>query len=356
MNNIEFLTPRICCLADIHLGSHQDNPQWHNIALEFAEWLKVKLISNNIKDIVICGDIFNNREEISVATIHIAKRFFTILKEFNIIALVGNHDAFYKDRTDVNSIGVFDGWENVTVVSTPILTTTFGKTIGFCPWGGDFNRLQKCDVLFGHFAIQTFKLNNYDINTSGPTSEELFKISNFIMTGHFHYREERKYDKETIIYVGDPYQINWADFDLVKGIYILNLNNLSYEFIENKISPSHKKFYLSKLITSGLTENIKKSFANNFIKVIIDTQIDDDKTEILYSKLCTLRPLTLKFEYLIENNIKNSNEEIQYDAEEFDFNKTVTEFVNKLDIPNKQSSIDYLIKLHKKVSEGENYE
>jgi len=29
---------KIGCFSDVHIGINQDNPIWHKIVLEFAEW------------------------------------------------------------------------------------------------------------------------------------------------------------------------------------------------------------------------------------------------------------------------------------------------------------------------------
>ena len=108
MKEVNFIDSEICVISDLHIGVHQSSHIWHKIVVDFAEWLKIQLHQQGIRDIVIAGDCWHDRNEVSVLTMHIATQFFKILGEFNIIILVGNHDAYYKDRADVNSIDIFN--------------------------------------------------------------------------------------------------------------------------------------------------------------------------------------------------------------------------------------------------------
>ena len=154
-----FMRSKICCISDIHVGVHQNSNQWHAITLDWAAWLRDELKSKNIKDIIISGDFFHYRDEIAVNTIHFATEVLNLWKDFNISMLVGNHDAYYKDRSDVNSLSILDGWDNITIISDITTREIFNKTITFCPWGCNIPDIPKSDVIFGHFEIQNFKQN-----------------------------------------------------------------------------------------------------------------------------------------------------------------------------------------------------
>jgi metallophosphoesterase superfamily enzyme len=69
------LTNQIAVVGDLHLGNQPYNDIWQKIPLEYAEWLKSNLVKHNIKTIIFLGDIFNNREELSVLTLHLPMNF-----------------------------------------------------------------------------------------------------------------------------------------------------------------------------------------------------------------------------------------------------------------------------------------
>ena len=114
-------------------------------------------MNQEIKDIFILGDVFHHRSEISVNTLSVSQQFFKILEDFNIIILVGNHDAYYRDRSDVNSISIFDGWSNITTIDESYSDNFFGKTLSFWPWGCPIENIPESDILFGHFEIESFR-------------------------------------------------------------------------------------------------------------------------------------------------------------------------------------------------------
>ena len=96
MNNDIFLhSPKVCCISDIHIGVHQNSDIWHGIAIKWARWLADSLHKQGVKDIVISGDFFHYRDEIAVNTLDFVNELLTVWNEFNIIMLVGNHDAYY---------------------------------------------------------------------------------------------------------------------------------------------------------------------------------------------------------------------------------------------------------------------
>ena len=74
--------------SDIHIGLSHDSTIWHQEVLKLANWIKETYESLGINDIIIPGDIFHNRSEISVNTISVAKLFFDTLKDFRIFTLI----------------------------------------------------------------------------------------------------------------------------------------------------------------------------------------------------------------------------------------------------------------------------
>ena len=97
---------KVCCVSDLHVGVHQNSSMWHDITVNWAIWLKTELQAKKVTDIIFPGDLFHYRDEIAVNTIHIVTQILNIWKDFNIVLLVGNHDAYYKDRSDVNSLSI----------------------------------------------------------------------------------------------------------------------------------------------------------------------------------------------------------------------------------------------------------
>jgi len=350
MNKKEFSfkSSKVCCISDIHIGVHQNNSLWHNIVIDWSRWLRDELKKNNIKDIIICGDLFHYRDEIAVNTIQITTDILTGWSDFNIIVLVGNHDSYYKDRADVNSLSILKGWSNITVIDRLTQLTAFNKDLLFCPWGTRSEELTKNDIIFGHFEIESFKMNHFKVCTEGIKAKNLLRMSDLIITGHFHHREERKHTAGDILYLGNPYQMDFGDVNTKKGYYILDLENKTYNFTENKLSPKHIKIKLSELAARGTIDStFQQKIKNNIVKFIVDKSIMSDEAEYIIQKLVKYKPKTFNVDYVINFN-KFSDADSSCDLSGVDVSTAIKEFVDLLEIENKSDITEYTLDLYKK--------
>ena len=345
---IKINKPKIGIISDLHLGVHTNSTQWHDIAIKWANWLVSEFKRQNIKDIIFCGDWHHNRSEISVNTLQESADILDILKDFNLIAITGNHDVYYKHRTDVNSLSIFKTRDNVTIYDKVVTLTAFDRTLTLCPWNTSIADIPKSDIIIGHFEIETFKMNAYKVCEEGMRIKDLLQRSNLIISGHFHTRHEKKFGAGTILYVGNPFQMDFGDADNKKGYYILDLDTLEYNFTENTISPLYIKLNLSELISyNTITKELKDLLKNNIVKLKIDRNISQEDLCILTTKLNQLQPQTLSVDYDINYN-KISNDSGEKDLSGIDISQAIEEFVNLLEIDNKKEVLNYTVELYNK--------
>jgi DNA repair exonuclease SbcCD nuclease subunit len=345
---VKILKPKVCVISDLHLGVHTNSTVWHEIALNWAKWLAKELNRKNIKDIIFCGDWHHNRSEISVNTLQVSADILDILKDFNIIAITGNHDLYYKHRTDVNSLSIYKGRTNISIFDTPYTLEAFDRTITLCPWNTSPSDIPKSDVIFGHFEIETFKMNSYKVCEEGIKIKDLLEKAPLIISGHFHTRHEKTFGSGTILYCGNPFQMDFGDVDNTKGYYILDLDTLEYEFSENVVSPLYKKLSLSELVELGTIDSyVRGIFTNNIVRLKIDKNITQEDTDILTSKLNQLKPLNLSLDYDINFN-RLGSERLEKDLSGIDITTAIEEFVNLLDIQNKKEVLSYTLDLYNK--------
>lgn len=320
----------IGCFSDIHLGLGQDSKQWHKVALDFAKWASEFYKSKNIDEIIIPGDVFHNRSEISVETIDVAKKFFDYFKDFNIFISTGNHDCYYKENSSVNSISILDGWNNIKVIDKEpaIIDTIYSKKISLIPWGTPINEMPESDIMFAHLEISTFYMNGYKMCEHGIESKNLFNKTKFVISGHFHKHDYREYDKGKIMYLGSPYQHNFGDCGDDRGIFILDLQNDKHEFIKNEISPKHLKI-------KETDELDLSKIQNNIISLILSDK-DDQKTILeLSTKISAMSPLSIRLDY------DQPKDEIPLNEEVKDYNfdnilKNIEDYISTLDIEYKK--------------------
>ena len=291
---------KIGLFTDIHIGLSQDSSMWHDIILNFAKWCSEKYLERGINDIIICGDIFHNRSEISVSTLDVAKKFFDYFKDFQIYILAGNHDSYFKDNSEINSISILDGWPNIKIVDKkPEEIKLKNKKGVLVPWGTEYENIPNADVIFGHFEIVSFYMNTYKMCEHGISSNDLFKKSKTIVSGHFHKKDHRKYDNGEIIYLGSPYQQNFGDSLDERGIYIYDIEENNFEFIANDISPKYFKISTSKILNDDNVDVLKDKIENNHISLIIDSPLDGDKITLLSSKIQKHLPVNFRIDIKI---------------------------------------------------------
>ena len=335
--------------SDPHYGVHRNSEIWHKIALDHAKWAAQQFKERGIQDIIIPGDIFHDRNDIAVNTLHVVTDIFDILSDFNIIITVGNHDAYYRDNSSVNSVSILRGWSNITVIDTLQVVNLCGKKIAFCPWGQNVEDIPYCDLIVGHFEINSFKMNSYKVCTNGLKASDLTTRAHLTITGHFHHRDERKYSIGTILYVGSPYQQDWGDFGTTKGLYVLDMADLSYDFIENNISPKYMRLQYTELATDVYTaDTLKNAISGNIVKFIVDQTIDPNVLDGIVRKLVSLKPVEFTIEHDVSLQSKLNIEEAALKDFNVDVEKSIEEFIDLMDIKDKLPVKEYMIDIYRR--------
>ncbi len=321
--------------------------------MDWAEWFVKELKSRDIRDVVFCGDYFHTRDEVSVDSLHFGVKLLELFSDFNLTMIVGNHDCFLKDSSDVNSLSPFKGWKNVKVVDKVFTVDSHDKKINFIPWGIKLNDIPVCDVTFGHFEITMFKMNSFALCEDGFVAEDLLKKSPSVFSGHFHLRDEKYYDMGRIVYVGNPFQTDYNDAGSTKGFYLWDVESDEIEFVENKKSPKHNNIQLSHLISEGsINQNVVELFENNLVKLKIDRKITTDDMEFILNKLRALHPTDLKVEYETVASEYGLEEE-RKDFSGIDIPQAIMEYIELMDMNNKDEIVKCALEIFNKAKSDE---
>ena len=263
--------------------------------------------------------------------------------------IIGNHDIYYKYRTDVNSLSVFRNRKNVTILDKYQTVDTFNKKLSFCPWNTAISEIEQSNIIFGHFEIETFKMNAFKVCEEGIKIKDLLKRSDLIISGHFHTRHEKKFGAGTILYVGNPFQMDFGDTENQKGYYILDITTNKYDFVPNNVSSRYKKVNLSELVKEDtITPNIINIISNNLVKLKIDMNISQEDMDILLAVLYKLKPESLTVDYDINyNRLLNDTADVE-DLSGIDVEQAIQEFVKVLELANTEDIIKYTLDLYEK--------
>lgn len=244
---------KIIILGDVHFDVGNGNQSiLENQLGFFQKQLFPYMKENNIKTIIQLGDLMDNRNKVSVNVLHhLKKDFFDVMKTENIelYTLIGNHDIYHKDTREIHSLELFhELYENFKVINDITTLEILNKKLLIVPWvlpdeKYNFKNYLDIDYIFGHFETNGVEMvKNISCNSAHAFSMDSFGgVKTF--SGHFHLR--RYYESSNIYYVGTPSQINWSDYNELKGFHVLDIPTGELQFIENTVSTKHIKVVLN---------------------------------------------------------------------------------------------------------------
>ena len=337
---------KVLFFSDLHLGVHQNSQMWHKIALDVAQWIKNVMVDKELDTIFFAGDLFHDRHEIGVNTLHVAKKFFNILEDYKIHIIPGNHDAFLSSTAEVNSVEILSN-SNVFVYSNPTTLTVNKKTVTFCPWKTSVADLANCDMIIGHFDLLNFKVTQSQICDHGESSDNLLSKSKCVVSGHFHIREHRLYeDNKYVLYLGSPYEMDFGDRDQQKGVSIIDFGNITnVEFVENTVTPKHLRLKISDL-TQKKYKNVSDLVKHNIVSLYIDSKIDALTLDLLITKLTQFGPLQFRTEFDVLDTAQVDAKEVKKLS--IDIETAFKEFVEHVETrATKKEVLDKCLDLYK---------
>ncbi len=242
---------KIALITDTHWGARGDNLAFLEYFNRFYyEQFFPYLEENNISDIIHLGDIVDRRKYINFVTARHLRKFVQTChtKNIKLDVIIGNHDTFYKNTNDVNSMRELfsDSVLNISFYDEPQEIVKDGLTIGILPWvcSGNFDASMdfldntRAQVLFGHLEIAGFEMYRGAVNDHGFDTK-LFNKFDIVCSGHFHHKSSRG----NISYLGAPYEITWSDWNDPRGFHIFDTDTRELTFIENRYKMFHKVHY-----------------------------------------------------------------------------------------------------------------
>lgn len=263
--------------------------------------------------------------------------------------ILGNHDLYFSSNYEISGVNLFSMYPNIKVYSKPELVTIGSQTFYFCGWGYDPTAV-KSDVLLTHAAINLFKMNvKSETCSDGFKPSELLKNHKKIISGHFHVRQVKHYKNGDVIYVGNPFQMDFSDEGLEKGFMVYDTETSNYEFVNNEISSKFIRYKLLELCKITDFAKLKDTLDNSYFKLIIDASIMTQDLNVLMSLINGCNVKNSEFEW---ENGKNFSQDIDdLDVSSFELGDAMKEYIQLLEIPYKDEITEYLLNLLAKVSD-----
>ena len=304
---------KVAIITDTHYGARKGSDHLHNyFEMFYRDVFFPSLEKYQVDTVIHMGDIFDSRKSIDLKSLEWSKKVvFEPLKKYNVYAIVGNHDCYYKDTNYVNSPELLlRAYPNIKLYSKATEIKIDKLKILMLPWinSENFDETKKlidgCDskIVMGHLEINGFRATRGHMMENGMDTSVFDKFDR-VYSGHFHTRST----DGKIYYLGNPYEMYWNDVNDTRGFHIFDTNTLELTPINNPYKLFYNVYYDDtnyKLFNTSI-------YKNKIVKVIVRKKSNIKEFEKFIDKLYASGVQDLK---IIENF------EIQ-ESEEFDINE-----------------------------------
>lgn len=328
---------KIGILTDTHWAARKSSKHLHDyFELFYNNIFFPTLEEHEIKTVIHMGDAFDNRKSIDFWGLNWTKKVvLEPLRKYEVHMLVGNHDIFLRNSTEINAPELLlQDYPNIKTYSSPTNTKIGGIDITLIPWicSDNYDKtikiIQKSNakIAMGHLELQGFYVNKHLLMDEHGMDSTIFSKFEKVFSGHYHTRS----DNGKIFYLGNPYEMYWTDVNDTRGFHIFDTETLEHTPINNPYKLFYNIYYED---TPYQTFDVRE-YEKKIVKVIVRKKSNIKSFEKFIDKLynCGIQELKIIENFEIqeseeftinedENTISILNRYI--DESEFDYNKTI---------------------------------
>tara|TARA_Y100000114_G_scaffold71878_1_gene65837 strand:+ start:798 stop:1853 length:1056 start_codon:yes stop_codon:yes gene_type:complete len=270
---------KLAVITDTHFGARNDNLYFNEYFYKFYDDIFFPTLKErNITTCIHMGDVTDRRKYISYKIANdFRERFINRFKEMGIDLhiIIGNHDTYYKNTSEINSMEELVGSDNFKIYTDPEIVKFDGTPILFLPWINSNNydksmqalETANSDIIMGHLEINGFEMHKGQL-ADGMFEKKLFNRFETVFTGHFHHKS----DDGQIYYLGTPYEIFWNDYNDQKGFHIFDTSTRELERIVNPYTIFEKIYYDDT--TTDYSKHDVSQYKEKYVKLIVVNKKD----------------------------------------------------------------------------------
>jgi len=270
------LFERAIMFTDIHHGNKSNSSLFNQDCSDFINWVCSVAKEKDINTCLFLGDWNHSRASINVATLNYSTQNLEKLNEtFDAIHFIpGNHDEYYRDRREFNSMPFINNFKNIHFYND--ITTI--DDCSFVPWliGDEHKKMRKLKkkYVFGHFELPHFYMNAMvQMPDHGEVKSEDFGSCGTVFSGHFHKRQE----KGNVAYIGNAFGHNYSDaWDDARGITILDWGK-PHTYMEWPEAPKYRTIKISQLLEGPEQYLSNKTYA----RITLDIDISYEEANFI---------------------------------------------------------------------------
>ena len=271
---------KIAILNDTHCGIRNSSEIFLNNAEQFYNNVFFpECERHGIKQIVHLGDYYDHRKFVNFKALNHNRRIFLdqIRKRgMSMDIIPGNHDTFYKNTNELNSLKECLGhyMNEVHIIMEPTVMQYDSLKLGLLPWicqdnydlCMNFIRDCRADWIGSHLELNGFEMMRGLTNKHGM-DPKLFSRFEMVLSGHYHCSSK----KDNIWYLGSQMEFFWSDAHDAKYFHILDTETREMKKIRNPHTLFEKILYNDEEIDYN---NYNKDLTNKFVKVIVVNKTD----------------------------------------------------------------------------------
>lgn len=272
---------KIAVLNDTHCGIRNSSEIFLRNAADFYSKVFFPYCEeNNIKQIVHLGDYYDHRKFVNFKALnHNRKNFLDPMRKLGMRMdiIPGNHDTFYKNTNDLNSLKELLGYymNEVHIIMEPTVMEYGSLKIAMLPWINQENfdpfmkfiRECKADWLGAHLELNGFEMMRGIKSTHG-LDHKLFDKFEMVLSGHYHASSKI----DNIFYLGTQMEFFWSDAHDPKGFHVIDTETREIEKISNPHTLFEKILYDDEKMDYNSMD--VDHLDNKFVKVVVINKKD----------------------------------------------------------------------------------
>lgn len=334
---------KIGMIADLHMNLFRRfNPFFVHVETAADEFIRL-CREKDVDMIVIPGDFFHTKYQLSTEALIKANNILNKMKEAveHVVIIRGNHDSASSMELDVNLCENYKKIPGVSVVNDTSYIDMEDFRLHFIAYaeGEELKkRIYDCNsgkpasdwknkknILFGHFAVQGFKMNGDYEDKEGLKQTNLLDGFKQVFLGHFHGHQHAG----NVWYISAPLQSKHGDEASKHGYMFYDTKTDEVQFVENTLSP--------KFITYDMTkQNAREalSLKNHYIRFIVYKHVSRDLLTSVRQKLL-VNNYDVEYKFNIKDDVLQfTSMEGFVDLKHYSIDELFTIYLQDIQTPN----------------------
>lgn len=293
---------KLAIFSDLHAHNHQQfatvNKDGRNSRLMDCVNI-IYQVADAVRDyecdgVVFVGDLFHSRTKIDVDVLDETCCAFEHLvgtTKKPVFMLRGNHDTLDESAT-ADSLSVFDGWPDITVVRNPMIQEMMGVHLWMVPWMSDprpyfqqienehrqrFRGYSEPAVLFLHQAVSEGAVSGERRVAAKLSINDIpCHLFGDVIAGDYH---KFQLIPPNFMYCGSPLQLTAGEAGDAKYIHILDTDSGDITHIETG-APKFHLFENPKLLHTAINNGLSVDLKRDFVRCLFNSDTEEQAKSV----------------------------------------------------------------------------